>query len=83
MTVKLNEVALWRKVGFWGLTINMIVGFPALSFIALFTNASNISIILDTYIYLLTGWLAAAGIRQFEKLSFLKQQKVNEDDKPK
>lgn len=55
----------WRQVGFWGLTFNAILGFPAMAFLLVF--GVEIGTLAGAYATILAAWTAAAGIRQWGK----------------
>ena len=57
----------WRQVGFWGITINAVLGFPALLLISFITPDSNLHYVSSAYPAVLATWAAAAGIRQWGK----------------
>ena len=58
----------WRQVGFWGITLNTIAGFPLIACIVLFTDKDPTPVII-AFGSILTAWLACAGIRQWGKNS--------------
>lgn len=57
----------WRQVGFWGLTVNMIVGFPVIAAVVVARPETDVSSIVVAFGSILTAWVAAAGIRQWGK----------------
>lgn len=57
----------WRQVGFWGLTINAIVGFPLIAFAVIFRTETDVTPIVIAFGSVLTAWLGCAGIRQWGK----------------
>ncbi len=58
----------WRPVGFWGLTLGTISGFPAVVVLAILTpDSPAIGTVSSAYGTLLLAWVAAAGVRQWGK----------------
>lgn len=57
----------WRQVGFWGLTINAVLGFPILVLALWFAPETDWGIMTAIYPTILAAWCAAAGIRQWGK----------------
>lgn len=57
----------WRQVGFWGLTINTVLGFPVLVGALMWFPEGDWGVLAATYTSLLTAWCLAAGIRQWGK----------------
>lgn len=55
----------WRQVGFWGLTINMILGGPVLVITLLLDKDPQV--LVTPLGSILTAWCVAAGIRQWGK----------------
>ena len=57
----------WRQVGFWGLTFNAVLGFPAMVALLVFGSATELGVLSGAYATILAAWTAAAGIRQWGK----------------
>ena len=58
----------WRPVGYWALTINVALGFPAIVAMAVLDKGTAVlGTVAGTYASLLAAWAAAAGIRQWGK----------------
>lgn len=57
----------WRQVGFWGLTINASLGFPAMLLMLIFVDEVELGVVSGMYAAILAAWTAAAGIRQWGK----------------
>lgn len=57
----------WRQFGFWGLTLNAVLGFPAMVALLLFDGATELGVLSGAYAAILAAWTAAAGIRQWGK----------------
>lgn len=57
----------WRQVGFWGLTVNAVLGFPILLLALWFKPETDWGIMTAIYPTILAAWCAAAGIRQWGK----------------
>ena len=55
----------WRQVGFWGLTLNAVLGFPAM--VSLLVLDVELGALAGAYASILAAWTAAAGIRQWGK----------------
>ena len=57
----------WRQVGFWGLTANMVLGFPVILVALWYAPEADWGILSAIYPTILAAWCAAAGIRQWGK----------------
>lgn len=58
----------WRPVGFWGLTLNAVLGFPVLlAALWIGPEGRDWSIMTALYPTVLATWAVAAGIRQWGK----------------
>lgn len=57
----------WRQIGFWGLTVNMILGFPTILGALWFAPNTNWDPLITIYPTILAAWCTAAGIRQWGK----------------
>lgn len=57
----------WRQVGFWGLTLNAVLGFPAMIALLLLDGETELGVLSGAYATILAAWTAAAGIRQWGK----------------
>lgn len=57
----------WRQVGFWGLTLNAVLGFPAMVALLLLDGETEMGVLSGAYAAILAAWTAAAGIRQWGK----------------
>ena len=66
-TVRDVSAKWWRQVGFWGLTIMMILGFPLIAFVVIAYPEGDTSAMVTAYGTTLAAWTACAGIRQWGK----------------
>ena len=57
----------WRQIGFWGLTLNAVTGFPILVLALWLKPDTDWGIMTAIYPTILAAWCAAAGIRQWGK----------------
>ena len=57
----------WRQVGFWGLTLNAVLGFPAMVVLLLVDATTELGVLSGAYAAILAAWTAAAGIREWGK----------------
>lgn len=57
----------WRQVGFWGLTVMIIAGFPVIGIAVVFFPESDTSALVTAHGTNLAAWTACAGIRQWGK----------------
>ena len=57
----------WRQVGFWGLTINAVLGFPAMVALLVLDAGVELGTLAGAYASILAAWTAAAGVRQWGK----------------
>jgi len=57
----------WRQVGFWGLTLMVITGFPLIAHTVIRYPEVDPTPIVISFGSILTAWLGCAGIRQWGK----------------
>lgn len=57
----------WRQFGFWGLTLNAVLGFPILVVGSMLRSSWEIDALIGVYASILAAWVASAGIRQWGK----------------
>ncbi len=58
----------WRPFGYWALTLNAALGFPALVTLAILEKGTDsLGVLAGAYASVLATWAASAGIRQWGK----------------
>ena len=57
----------WRPVGYWGLTLATVIGFPLMVVQGVIFPDANLAASAQVYPYVLAAWCGAAGIRQWGK----------------
>ena len=57
----------WRPVGYWGLTLATVIGFPLMVVQGVIFPVADLTAAAQVYPYVLAAWCGAAGIRQWGK----------------
>lgn len=57
----------WRPVGYWGLTLSTVLGFPVLLLAPIVFPGADLQAASQALPYVLVAWCGAAGIRQWGK----------------
>lgn len=63
----------WRLLGFYGITIITLLGYPIIAWLAIKHPEINTDALEYLYTVNIGSWLACAGIRQWEKVSEIKK----------
>lgn len=66
-TVEVGARKIWRLVGYWGLTLNVVFMPAALVIVPMYVPAVSLNLVSGHYPMMLAAWVAAAAVRQWGK----------------